>query len=417
MKMMHNDAQTIIRTAINLNMPEANVRTALKKHKFSEDGDIYVVAVGKAAWVMANAAYCELGLRLSKGIVITKYGHSKGEIPKMEICEAGHPLPDENSLTATSKALDMVANLKERDEIIFLLSGGGSALFEKPLEPLTLADLSELEDKMIKSGADIVEINTVRKRLSAVKGGRFAAACAPSKIFAVILSDVLGDRIDAIASGPVSPDPNTAADALAILRKYNIEISPEIKQCIEMETSSRVDNVTASIIGSVRLLCEGTANVASSLGYTPVILSSEISCHAKDAGSMMASIARQVGQNKYSLKKPAAIIFGGETVVEVKGNGKGGRNQEIALAAAAGIEGMEDVAIFSISSDGTDGPTEAAGAIVDGFSAKRLRDKKILISEVLKNNDSYNALKKINALIVTGPTGTNINDISVILIG
>jgi hydroxypyruvate reductase len=416
MKMLYNDAQTIIKGAIDANMPELAVRNIVKKHKFSPDGDVYVVAIGKAAWTMANAAYCALGYKIKKGIVITKYDHSKGEIPNMEIIEAGHPVSDENTLIGTQKALDLVKGLKSRDDVLLLISGGGSALFEKPLDGISLEDIIDINKQLLACGADIVEMNMIRKRLSAVKGGRFAQACMPAKVFTVVLSDVLGDRIDSIASGPAVADSSTALDALNVIKKYDLKINDNLKKHIETETPKELENVESAIIGSVRIFCESAAEIAAGLGYTPLILCSEMKCEARQAGSLIASIAKQAGKGKYSVNRPCAIIFGGETVVNVKGNGKGGRNQELALSAAEAIEGMNNVIVFSFGSDGTDGPTDAAGAIVDGMTAKKLRDKKLKISDILDNNDSYNALKKINGLITTGPTGTNVNDISVILV-
>ncbi|MDR2772408.1 MAG: glycerate kinase [Elusimicrobiota bacterium] len=415
MQTLINDAHAIIKRTIEANMMETSIRDVLRKHKFSDEGDVYIVAIGKASWTMANAAYCSIGTHIKQGIVITKYGHSKGAIPHMKIFEAGHPIPDENSLAATQEVIDMVKALRATDEVIFLVSGGGSALFEKPLDGITLEDIISINDQLLKCGADIVEINMVRKRLSAVKAGRFAQICYPVKVFSVILSDVLGDKLDSIASGPAVPDMTISFDVMNVIKKYNISINPVIKKLISDETPKTLENVETVILGSVRSLCESAAECAEGFGYTPLILTTELRCEAREAGSFIASIARQVGKDKYSLKKPSAIIFGGETVVRVKGTGKGGRNQEIALAAAEGIDGLENIVIFSLGSDGTDGPTDAAGGIVDGSSARRLRDKKIKISAALADNDSYNALKKINALITTGPTGINLNDISVIL--
>ncbi|MDR1952514.1 MAG: glycerate kinase [Elusimicrobiota bacterium] len=419
MQSLIGDAQTIIKRTIEENMPEVSVKNVLRKHKISQEGDVYVAAIGKAAWTMANAAYCTLGTRIKRGIVITKYNHSKGEIPNMEIIEAGHPLSDENTIIGTQKVIDMVKDLKARDEILFFVSGGGSSLFEKPLEGVTLDDIVNINNQLLACGADIVEINMIRKRLSSVKAGRFAQICAPAKVFTIILSDVLGDRLDSIASGPTVPDMTTSLDAMNVVRKYNLDVSDKIKKYLSEETPKNIDNAETVIMQSVRTLCQSAAEIAESFGYTPLILTDELSGQARQAGSFMAQIARQVGKGKYSIKRPCIIILGGETVVCVKGKGKGkgGRNQEIALAAAEGIEGMENVVIFSLGSDGTDGPTDAAGGIVDGMTAEKLRQKKIKISEVLDDNDSYTALKKINSLIVTGPTGTNVNDISVILVG
>jgi hydroxypyruvate reductase len=412
MEKLHKDAQTIINKSIEANMPQAAVKNALKNHQFS--ANIFVVAIGKAAWAMANAAYQELGSKIKKGIVITKYGHSQGAIGSMEIIEAGHPISDENTIKGAQKAIDLVSPLTQNDEVLFLISGGGSALFEKPLEGLTLNDIIDINNQLLSSGADIVEINMIRKRLSAVKAGRFAQICAPSKVFTVVLSDVLGDRLDSIASGPAAPDMSTMQDALDAVKKYNLKFNETIQKYLISETPKKLDNVETVITGSVRALCESAGYIAQSLGYTPYILCSEMKGEAREIGAFTAAIAKQAG-GKYSPQKPCAIILGGETIVHIKGKGKGGRNQEIALSAAMDIAGMDNVLIFSVGSDGTDGPTDAAGAIVDGTTKAKLSAKEIKIQDVLDNNDSYNALKAVDSLIITGPTGTNVNDITVIL--
>ena len=294
--------------------------------------------------------------------------------------------------------------------MLFLLSGGGSALFEKPLVPGEV--LQDITGQLLACGADIVEINTIRKRLSAVKGGRFAQLCAPAHVFTIILSDILGDPLDMIASGPACPDTATAKQAIAIAEKYNLRMSSEVRALLDVETPKELDNVTTLINGSVRELCVAAAKVCTELGYEPILLTDQLCCQAKEAGSFMASCIK----THYGRGKKLAFLAGGETVVQLTGTGKGGRNQELALAAAVGIEGLPGTCVFSVGSDGTDGPTDAAGGYVDGFTAGELRRQGIEIFDVLKNNDAYNALMKTGGLVVTGPTGTNVNDVAVALL-
>ena len=414
MEKLHKDAREIIDRVIQANMPQAAVRNALKNHSFK--GNIYVAAIGKAAWTMAHSASEELGNKIKRGIVVTKYEHSMGEIPGMEIVEAGHPLSDENTIAGTKKAVEMAKGLNADDELLFLISGGGSALFEDPLPGISLTDIVDINKQLLASGADIVEINMIRKRLSSVKAGRFAQISAPAKVFTVVLSDVLGDRLDSIASGPAAPDMATVDDVAAVVQKYNLKLSDTAKGYMAKETPKSLDNVETVITGSVRTLCISAAEVAASLGYTPHVLCSEMNCEAREAGRLIASMARQIGAGHASMfKRPCAVILGGETVVNLKGKGLGGRNQELVLAAAEGIAGMEDLLVFSVGSDGTDGPTDAAGGIVDGTTAGQLKEKGLNLRKVLDNNDSYNALAAVNCLVKTGPTGTNVNDVAVIL--
>ncbi|MDR2808612.1 MAG: glycerate kinase [Spirochaetaceae bacterium] len=408
------DAYTIINSAIALVMPQAAVRNALANHSFS--GAISVLAIGKAAWTMAQAAQEELGSRIKQGIVITKYGHAPKPIDGFEIFEAGHPLSDENTIKATSYALAMAERLGAfDDELLFLISGGGSALFEKPLDCLTLDDLVAVNDQLIKSGANIIEINTIRKRLSQVKGGRFAQLCSPAKVFTVALSDVIGDRLDVIASGPAAPDMTTRADAFAVAHKYHLALKPSFVRCLEKETPKHLDNVEAVITGSVRTLCLSAALEAKKLGYNALVLCTEMDGEASEAGRFIAAHARQIGLSAFSPQRPCALIFGGETIVHRKGSGKGGRNQELVLAASEGIAGMDNTVVFSFGSDGTDGPTDAAGGMVDGNTLSRLSAQGLVVADILARNDAYNGLDAVGALIKTGPTGTNVNDMAVVL--
>ena len=399
----------IINEAIKAVLPDAAVKRALEGKDFP--GKVVLVAMGKAAWQMAKAAEECLGDKIEKGVVVTKYQHVKGEINKCICIEAGHPVPDENSFRGTQAAIDAVTDLTEKDTVLFLISGGGSALFEKPLIPGE--ELSDITNQLLACGADIVEMNTVRKRLSSVKGGKFAKICEPAQVYAIVLSDILGDPLDMIASGPACPDTSTCEDAKRIIEKYNIRLSEKAQELMEIETPKKLDNVTTKINGSVKELCSAVEKECRELGYEPYILTDQLCCQAKEAGSFLASIAK----THIRTGKKAAYIAGGETIVNLTGHGLGGRNQEIALSASAGIAGLGNVAVFSVGSDGTDGPTDAAGGYVDSETHAALKELGIDEYEVLKENDAYHALEKVGGLIKTGPTGTNVNDVAVVLIG
>ena len=407
-KLLRSHADQIIAQAIRAVQPDAAVHRALDGMSFT--GKVVLVAAGKAAWQMAKAAYERLGSHIDSGVVITKYGHVAGSIGNFLCLEAGHPVPDENTFSATETALKMVENLSVEDTVLFLLSGGGSALLEKPL--ISGKELQHITNQLLACGADIVEMNTIRKRLSAVKGGKFAQLCAPAKIYSVVLSDILGDPLDMIASGPACPDSSTCAQALAIAGKYRLDMSEEAKALLMTETPKALNNVTTQITGSVRQLCTAAETVCRSLGYEPVLLTDQLCCQAKAAGSFLSSILKtHAGSGK-----KLAFIAGGETVVQLTGHGKGGRNQELALAAAEGIRGISGAAVFSIGSDGTDGPTDAAGGYVDYETAEALQAKNISIFSTLQENDAYHALQAVDGLIFTGPTGTNVNDVAVALL-
>jgi len=421
-------------------MPTQAVINALQNHKTTKR--LHVIAIGKAAWTMAKAASDYLGDRLISGIVITKYNHSRGALPHIDIFEAGHPVSDENTILATQKCIKLAASLTENDELLFLISGGGSALFEAPADGITLEDVQNINAQLLASGADIVEINMIRKRLSSVKAGRFASLVAPCDIFAIVLSDVLGDRLDSIASGPVTADMSTTQDAMYVVEKYNLILTEQQKKCLMADTPKEITNVKTAITGSVRTLCDAAANATCKMGYTPFVLATTMNCEAREAGRLLASMAVEAAtqsansrnvdgdalyekpddfgnydecrpRRSVNFSPPCAIILGGETVVTLKGNGKGGRNQEFAFAAAKGIAGFDNIVILSLGSDGTDGPTDAAGGIVDGTSFAKIKG----YDKILANNDTYNGLKAIDGLIITGPTGTNVNDVAIALIG
>ena len=407
-QILRSHADSIIKASITAVLPDEAVKRALDGQTFP--GRVLLVSAGKAAWQMAKAAYDFLGDRIENGVVVTKYDHVKGPIGNFKCCEAGHPVPDENSFTGTQAALDLVSDLSENDTVLFLLSGGGSALFEKPLVPGEV--LQDITGQLLACGADIVEINTIRKRLSAVKGGRFALACAPAKVFSIVLSDILGDPLDMIASGPAVPDTSTCEQAVAIAKKYNLNMPESAWALLNQETPKALTNVTTQINGSVKELCVAAAAACRELGYEPIMLTDQLCCQAKEAGSFLASVLKtHAGQGKN-----LAFLAGGETVVHLTGKGLGGRNQELALSAAAGIDGIAGAAVFSVGSDGTDGPTDAAGGYVDYTTAGELKAQGVEIYQVLQDNDAYHALQKVGGLVMTGPTGTNVNDVAVALL-
>ena len=405
---LRRDADAIVRASLAAVLPDAAVQRALRDYRPGR-GRTMLVAVGKAAWQMAKAALDTLG-RVDDGVVVTKYDHVKGELPGVRCFEAGHPVPDENSFIATKAALDLVHGLSADDTVIFLLSGGGSALFELPL--ISGEELQDITRQMLASGADIVEMNSIRKRLSAVKGGRFALACEPARVLSIVLSDILGDPLDSIASGPAYPDGSTCADAMAVVEKYQLSLTPEALALLQKETPKELHNVETHINGSVRELCAAAANAAEELGYEPVYLTDRLSCEAREAGRFLANILKCHAGDGKSL----AFIAGGETVVHLTGKGLGGRNQELALAACEGIADVPGAAVFSVGSDGTDGPTDAAGGYTDHESLSSLKAAGLNLHEILADNDAYHALKAIDGLIMTGPTGTNVNDVAVALL-
>ncbi len=403
---LRKDADLIVRAGIKAVLPDEAVKRALAEMEYPK-GRLILVAAGKAAWQMAKAATDTV--RVDSGIMITKYGHVMGDLPGIICCEAGHPVPDQNSFDATKKAIETAGDLTADDTVLFLLSGGGSALFEAPL--ISADELQDVTKQLLACGADIVEINTIRKRLSAVKGGRFAEICSPATVFTIVLSDIIGDPLDMIASGPAYPDTSTCQDALAIAKKYGLRLSEAALDLLSKETPKALDNVTTVVTGSVRELCKAVAAKCEELGYKAEIITDRLVCEARDAGVMLAEKVKEYSDSG----EKRAFIAGGETVVHLTGTGLGGRNQEIALAAAPLIAGL-DAAVFSFGSDGTDGPTDAAGGYADGDTLSKLDAAGIDAAAVLADNDAYHALQSAGGLIVTGPTGTNVNDASVALI-
>ena len=404
---LRRDAEVIARAAIASVLPDRAVQRALEGMEFP--GRVFLVAAGKAAWQMARAAVDCLTVPISGGVVVTKYDHVRGEIEGITCVEAGHPVPDENSFRGAELVLELTKELNETDTVLFLLSGGGSALFEKPL--IDGGELQDITNQLLACGADIVKINTIRKRLSAVKGGKFARWCSPAKVEAVVLSDILGDPLDMIASGPAEADSSTCADAIRIAEECGLKLSDKAWECLKTETPKSLENVHTQIIGSVRQLCAAAETECKKLGYETIFLTDLLDCEAREAGRFLSSILRSHAASG----KKLAFLAGGETVVRLTGRGLGGRNQELALAAAEGLAGL-NACVISVGSDGTDGPTDAAGGYADGDTLAELVEKGISLAQVLRDNDAYHALKAVDGLILTGPTGTNVNDVAIALV-
>lgn len=413
---LKKDAKAIFLNALQTQLPEKAVINYLKKLNLNKR--FFLLSVGKAAYRMAKSAKEYLGEKIFDGVVITKYGHSEGNIEGLEIFEAGHPILDDNGIKATEYALDKINKITDDFEILFLVSGGGSALFEKPLKGVTLNDLINLNESLLKSGADIVKINTVRKHLSSVKGGRFAEFNRNRKIHSLILSDVLGNDISFIASGPTVADSSTSDQCIDILSDFNIFPKKNIIEILKQETPKKIENADNYIIGSIEGLIEQAKIYADKLGYFPIVLSSNIICEASEAGKSFADICVDFPLFNKNLL-PVAIITGGESVVKVHGKGVGGRCQEMCLAFLDKIKEsniINDFVFLSCGSDGTDGPTDAAGGIIDMEILNKVKKMNLQTSKYLDNNDSYSFLNEINGLIKTGPTGTNVNDIQILLI-
>lgn len=404
--MLKKDALDIISYSIHSSLPYENTKRILSSVDLSCK-DLFVLSVGKAAVPMAKAADNILGSRISNGLVVTKYGHVKNFYsPYFKIIEASHPIGDGNSIKAAEQALSAVASLKEKDICLVLLSGGGSALFEKSLLPQD--EYNEINRKLLSRGADISEINAVRRRLSIVKGGRFAAAAYPAKVITVALSDVLTNDKKVIASGITVKDDTEGSFIKSTIDKYLYDVKDEIKSLLYEEHKIKINDGGYYFAGDINMLCNAAFEKARSLGYEAEIIDNSVTGEAKEkALEMIDCIPYKYGKHCY--------IFGGETTVTLKGHGIGGRNQEMALAAAIKIKNRKDIVFASAGSDGTDGPTDDAGGIVDGNTYYEMKDCGVNPESELINNNSNYALGCADAIITTGPTGTNVNDLTLIM--
>ncbi len=406
---MKNILLDIINSAIKNASPEVRVREYLKNRDY--DNNITVISVGKAACTMAKAVYDTIGDKIRQGFVLTKYGHIIDLPDVFSVYEAGHPIPDENSVRYTSLILDEAQKLGKNDRILFLLSGGASAIFEKPKIPLQ--ELRSLTDSLLRCGADIKEINAVRKAMSLVKGGAFANSVS-CPVECIILSDVIGNEISAIGSGPCCTCDTTPENALAVMDRYFPKDSFEkIKDIIKNTVFREVTNATNTVIGSVIELRDGAVKACEEHGYS-IHSVSLIEGEARDNAE---KIVRQALDLAHTTAEKKAIICYGETTVTVKGVGKGGRNQEMALTAAIELKNTDKQIIFaSVGSDGTDGPTDAAGGFADKNTYMKMKNAGINPENELSNNNSFSALKAVNSIIITGATGTNVNDIIIALV-
>jgi hydroxypyruvate reductase len=390
---------------------------------------IVVVGLGKAGASMAGAVEEILGGRIQRGVVVTKYGHVQ-PMKTIRLHEAGHPVPDEAGIAGAQAILDCVKGLGPEDLVLVLISGGGSALTPAPVEGISLAEKQALTKALLACGADIREMNMLRKHISRIKGGQLARAAQPARVRTLILSDIVGDPLDAIASGPTVPDPTTYADALGILDKYRIrqEIPTGIRAHLEAGAAGKVSEtpkpadplfarVKSLMVASNIQALEAAKVEAQRLGLRAMILSSFIEGETRDVARMHAALALEVRASGNPVAPPVCFITGGETTVTLKGKGKGGRNQEFALAAALDIAGLRDVVVLSAGTDGTDGPTDAAGAIADGDTLKRAVAAGLKPRVALDGNDAYPFFERLSDLIITGPTRTNVMDVRLVLVG
>ncbi len=414
---------------LHLRCQDGKLKVGDRAYPLKDFEAVYVVGTGKASAVMGQAVEQILGDFLKAGVINVKYGHA---LPTkiIGVNEAGHPVPDEAALRGTQQIIDLLRQTGERDLVLCLISGGGSALLTSPAEGLTLDDLQKMTKSLLECGAAIHEINAIRKHISQVKGGRLARLAYPSTLVSFILSDVIGDSLDSIASGPTVPDPSTYGDCLHILEKYTIrsKTPPAVLKLLENGAQGKIEETPKPgepvfertqeiIIGSNILALKAAERKAKELGYHSLILSSFIEGETKEVAKVHAALAKEILSSGHPLPKPACLISGGETTVTVYGQGLGGRNQEFALAAAVGIDGLKDLVILSGGTDGTDGPTDAAGAIADGTTLQRARSKGLDAEWHLRDNNSYNFFKPLGDLLITGPTYTNVMDLHLVMVG
>ena len=391
---------------------------------------IFVVAIGKAAPQMAAALESVLGPRLSGGIVVTKHGHMNHALDRLSVIEAAHPIPDEAGARAASAVAELLADLTSKDLLIVAISGGASALLCAPLNGISLAAKRQTTDTLLRAGADIFELNCVRKHISLLKGGNLAALAFPATVVSLLLSDVIGDPLDVIGSGLTAPDSSTFGQAMTILRKRKVldRIPKAVREHLERGAHGEIsetpkpgdkvfNDVHNIVIGSNRIALEAAASEAERMGYRTTILSSRIAGEARNAAQFHTAVLLEAVASGNPVRPPACILSGGETTVTVRGDGKGGRNQEFALAMASALAGTPEVLCLCAGTDGTDGPTDAAGAIVTGETFWHAEQKGLDPTDYLARNDSYRFFDALGDLVKTGPTGTNVMDINILLAG
>jgi glycerate 2-kinase len=437
---MRNEAIKIFHAGLEAVDPVAAVRRCVsvdhgqltigdKTFDLSQANDLFIVGAGKASGAMAAALEEILADRITGGLVVVKYGHAV-DLSHISLVEAGHPVPDKNGQEGAERIRKHIATAGENDLVICLLSGGGSALLPSPCPGLTLADKQETIQVLLSCGATIHEINTIRKHLSRIKGGQLALSAHPARVVSLILSDVIGDDLDVIASGPTVPDPGTFQDCMDILSKYRIaeKLPKAISSHLVKGAQGKIketpkpghpafDHTDHFIIGNNFQALDSARLYAESLGYNTVMLTSLLTGETRDAACFHAAIVREMIQSGHPAGPPACLLSGGETTVTLKGSGKGGRNQEFALASAIALEGLEPVVLLSAGTDGTDGPTDAAGAIMDGTTLARAEAKGLDAAVYLADNDSYHFFQTLGDLFITGPTRTNVMDVRIALVG
>jgi hydroxypyruvate reductase len=419
---LRRHARAIFRAALAAADPAGAVKRYLSRRSFTRYRHIYVLGAGKAGASMAQAAERVLGRRITAGLINVKYGHT-ARLRHIELNECGHPVPDEAGARGAARIAAIAESAGKDDLVLCLISGGGSALLPLPAEGITLAEKQEVTRQLLACGANIHEMNALRKHISRIKGGQLARLAAPAMVEALLLSDVIGDNLDVIGSGPTAPDASTFADVAAILAKYKMQPPPSVRTHIDRgvrgeipETPKPGDPLFArvrnTVIGSNRLALDAAARAARALGYRTLILSSEIQGETREIACMHAAIASEIRRTGRPVKPPACVITGGETTVTLRGKGLGGRNQEFVLAAAIDIAGLDRTVVFSAGTDGTDGPTDAAGAIADGDTFRRAPNAQ----QYLDANDSYHYFEPLGDLVITGPTNTNVMDVRIILV-
>ena len=398
-------------------------------YNLAEYDGIYVIGTGKASAAMSQAVEELLGERLKEGVVNVKYGHSF-PLNKIKVNEAGHPVPDEAGFHGTEEIIQLLKKTGKNDLVLFLISGGGSALLPYPAEGVTLEEKQQVTRCLLEVGACIHEINAVRKHLSRVKGGRLAKLAHPSTLISLVLSDVIGDDLDTIASGPTVPDSSTFDDCLKIIEKYQMgeKIPVSVVELLEKgargeaEETPKADDPAFQrtqnlVIASNILAVQAAKRKAEELGYNSLILSTFVEGETKEVARVHAAVAKEILQTGNPVPRPACVISGGETTVTIRGKGLGGRNQEFVLAAAIDVDGLENVVILSGGTDGTDGPTDAAGAIADGMTKNRALEKGMNAEQYLRENNSYNFFESLGDLLITGPTHTNVMDLRLVMVG
>jgi len=421
-----SDAGNAVRSHLRLVRGEIHADDA--RFPLKNFNRVFLIAIGKAAVAMSKAVVETLGTNLDAGLVFTKDGHATEKLQVLQVFESGHPIPDERGVRASQIIHNLLSELNARDLLICAISGGASALLPAPAGVLTLQEKQKTTNLLLRAGANINELNTVRKHLSRLKGGRLAALAYPATVLSLLLSDVVGDPPEVIGSGPTAPDPSTFGDSLDVLKKFNLlsRVPKKVRRHLEDGQAGRIPdtpkpgdplfrNVSNIVVGSNRLALSAAAGQARDLGYRPLILSSTMQGETREVARVHAQILCEIRTSGNPAKPPVCVLSGGETTVSVRGQGKGGRNQEFALAASIEIAGLRDVLVLSAGTDGTDGPTDAAGAIATGDTLNRAEKLKLNPLDHLNRNDSYPFFDRLGDLIETGPTGTNVMDVHLLL--